>query len=87
MAIEGASVEVSLAVKADKTESDPNDANRLAILKFNGDVGHAQPSAGKAGQAVTCRILEHLTKLSVWQAIQTVILVKQKRAERKPHYA
>jgi len=87
MAIEGASVKISVAVKGEKTKGDPNDANRLTAPKLYGDVGHANPSPGKAEQAVTCRIPEHLLELCVRQAIQTVVLVKKKHAEQKSHYA
>mgnify|MGYP001613912288 FL=1 len=87
MAIEGASVKISVAVKGEKSKGDPNDANRLTAPKLYGDLGHANPSPGKAEQAVTCRIPEHLFELCVRQAIQTVVLVKKKHAERKSHYA
>ncbi|MFH1602981.1 MAG: hypothetical protein ABIH03_03635 [Pseudomonadota bacterium] len=60
MAIEGASVKVSFAVKNEETESDPNNADWLSVLKLYADVGHTYPSPGKAGQAATCRIPEHL---------------------------
>jgi hypothetical protein len=63
MAIEGASVKVSFAIKGEETASHPNDADWLSVLKLYADVGHAHPSAGKAGQAATCRIPEHLPEL------------------------
>jgi hypothetical protein len=85
MAIEGASVKISVAVKGEKSKCDPNDANRLTAPKLYGDIGHANPSPGKAEQAVTCRILEHLPKLRVRQAIQCIVLVEQKHAERQSH--
>ena len=53
MAIEGASVKISVAVKGEKTKCDPNNANRLTAPKLYGDIGHANPSPGKAEQAAT----------------------------------
>lgn len=87
MAIEGASVKVSFAVKGEETESDPNDADWLSVLKLYADVDHAHPSPGKAGQAATCRIPEHLPEFGARQAIQSIVLVEQKHAERQSHYA
>ena len=69
MAVECARVKASLVVKRDKTERSPNDANRLAVQKLYDDLGHAHPSPGEAGQAVACRIPEHLLEFGIRQAI------------------
>lgn len=85
MAKEGAGVKVSLGIKGDKTEGDPDDADRLAVHKFYADVGHPHPRSGEAGQAVALRIQEHLPELLVRQAIQSVGLVEQKHPKREAH--
>jgi hypothetical protein len=86
MAIEGANIKVSFAVKGEKTESDPNDTKWPTVEKLYSDVGHAHPSPGEAEQAEACRISKHLRELCVRQAIQTVVLVEQKHSERQSHH-
>ncbi|MBI5861042.1 MAG: hypothetical protein HZB64_02505 [Rhodocyclales bacterium] len=80
MVVECASVKVSIVIKGKKTKRVPNDANRLAVQQFYGDVCHTHSSPGETGYAATRRIPEHLVELCTRQAIQTVVLVEQKHA-------
>ncbi|MFA7321611.1 MAG: hypothetical protein WC000_09125, partial [Dokdonella sp.] len=56
MVVECARVKVSFVIKGEKTERVPNDANRLAVQQFYGDVSHTHSSPGKTGYAATRRI-------------------------------
>lgn len=86
LAIERALVKVSLVVKGDKAEGDPDHPNRLAVQELHDDVGHAHSGSSKSGPPMACRIPQHLVELGVRQAIQAIVLVEQKPTTRHPHH-
>lgn len=85
MALECAAVKLAFSVKADNTEGAMNDMSRLAIKECHDDTGHTHALASEAGNAVACRIDEHLLELGGLQTIQTVVPIEKKNAVRDAH--
>lgn len=81
MAKERRCVKVSLVVETYKSEVDPNDGNRLTILKLHRDIGHAHSISRETRQTAAPRVSEDLGKFCVWQSIQAIVLVEQKHSK------
>ena len=59
MAFVGGRVKATGAIEDEDVESAPDDAHRLLVDEFDGDVAHAHARSGKNRQRIALRITQH----------------------------
>jgi hypothetical protein len=63
LALEGVTLQFSLAIKLEHLIHKASDLVRNSIAKLNDCIDHTHSMTGEAWQAVTCRIIEHAGEL------------------------